>query len=251
VSDLPRAILLDLDDTILDFTASAARCWQRVCERFAPRIEGLAPATLLAAIAQGRLWFWDDPERHRRGRLDLKRARREIVAAALSQLDVDAPALGNEMADTYALERKGAIELMPGAIDALCTLRRQGIRLALVTNGTAQEQRHKIDRFDLGKFFDCIVVEGEFGVGKPDERVYLHVLAELQVEPDETWMVGDNLEWDVGAPQRLGVLGIWLDYAGQGLPEGSPVCPDRIIRSLPDLVRGAQGIGVQVEEEAR
>jgi putative hydrolase of the HAD superfamily len=236
VTDLPRAILLDLDDTILDLSASADRCWQRVCERFAPRIEGLAPARLLAAIAERRLWFWDHPERHRRGRLDLKRARREIVAAALSQLDVDAPALGNEMADTYALERKEAIAPMPGAIDALRALRKQGIRLALVTNGTAQEQRHKIERFDLGGIFDCIVIEGEFGAGKPDERVYLHALEQLGVEPKDVWMVGDNPEWDVRGPQRLGVSGIWLDYAGQGLPEGSPVRPDRIIRSLSELV---------------
>jgi len=236
VSDLPRAILLDLDDTILDFTASAARCWQRVCERFAPRFESLAPSRLLAAIEERRLWFWDDPERHRRGRLDLVRARREIVAAALSQLGVDAPALGNELADTYALEREEAIEPMPGAIDALRALRRQGTRLALVTNGTAQEQRHKIDRFDLAGFFDCIVIEGEFGAGKPDERVYLHALEELKIEPEEAWMIGDNLEWDVRAPQQLGVLGIWLDYGGQGLPEGSPVHPDRIVRSLSELV---------------
>jgi putative hydrolase of the HAD superfamily len=236
VHDLPRAILLDLDDTIVDLSGSADRCWQSVCERFAPRIEGLAPATLLAAIAQGRLWFWDDPERHRRGRLDLKRARREVVAAALSQLDVDAPALGNEVADTYAAERTEALELMPGAVDALRALRGQVIRLALVTNGTAEEQRHKIGRFDLGKFFDYIVIEGEYGVGKPDERVYVHALEQLGAEPRQVWMVGDNLEWDVRAPQRLGIAGIWLDYAGQGLPAGSPVRPDRIIRSLSELV---------------
>jgi putative hydrolase of the HAD superfamily len=236
VDDLPKAILLDLDDTILDFSASAGRCWQGVCERFAPRFEGLTPARLLAAIEERRLWFWAEPERHRRGRLDLGQARREIVAAALSQLKVDAPVLGNEVADTYAVEREEAIELMPGAIDALHYLQGQGVRLALITNGTAQAQRLKIDRFDLGGLFCCIVIEGEFGVGKPDERVYLHALEELKVEPEEAWMVGDHLEWDVSAPQGLGILGVWLDYAGQGLPAGSQVHPDRIIRSLSELV---------------
>jgi putative hydrolase of the HAD superfamily len=48
--------------------------------------------------------------------------------------------------------------------------------------------------------------------------------------------VGDNLEWDVAAPQRLGIAGIWLDVAGAGLPPASLVHPDRIIRSLTELL---------------
>ena len=48
-------------------------------------------------------------------------------------------------------------------------------------------------------------------------------------------MVGDHLEWDVGAPQRLGVTGIWVDGAGAGLPDQSAVVPHRIIRAFPEL----------------
>ena len=233
---LPKAILLDLDDTILALTESADPCWQRVCERFASRIDGLAPQKLLTAIKERCSWFWEDPERHLRGRLDLGRARREIVAAALLQLGIDAPALANEIADTYSLEREEALQPVPGAIEALRHLRGQGVRLALITNGSAKAQRRKIDRFDLSPLFDSILIEGEFGVGKPDERVYLHALDQLNVKPEEAWMAGDNLEWDVRAPQRLGIFAIWLDFAGRGLPESSLVHPDRIIRSLSELV---------------
>jgi len=233
---LPKAILLDLDDTILALSESADPCWHTICERFAPQIEGLTPTGLFVAIKEIRLWFWGSPERHRRGRLDLRRARREIVASALAGLDIDAPALADEIADTYAAEREEAIQPLPGAIDALHRLRDRGIRLALVTNGNAEDQWRKIDRFKLASLFDCIVIEGEFGFGKPDERIYIHVLKQLNVKPEETWMVGDNLEWDVRAPQRLGIFGIWLDHTGRGLPETSGVRPDRVIRSLSELV---------------
>jgi putative hydrolase of the HAD superfamily len=233
---LPKAILLDLDDTILALTESADPCWQKVCERFAPRIDGLAPEKLFATIKECRFWFWKDPERHRRGRLDLGKARREIVAAALLQLDIDAPALANEIADTYSLEREEVLQPFPGAIEALHRLRGQGVRLALITNGNGEAQRRKIDRFELAALFDCVLIEGEFGVGKPDERVYLHALDQLNVKPEETWMIGDSLEWDVRAPQRLGIFAIWVDFAGRGLPENSLVHPDRIVRSLSDLV---------------
>jgi putative hydrolase of the HAD superfamily len=50
-------------------------------------------------------------------------------------------------------------------------------------------------------------------------------------------MVGDNLEWEVAAPQRLGIYAIWHDTGGDGLPAGATARPDRIIRSLPELLR--------------
>ena len=48
--------------------------------------------------------------------------------------------------------------------------------------------------------------------------------------------VGDNLEWEVEVPQRLGIYAIWMDVHGEGLPQGSRVKPDRIIRSLAELL---------------
>jgi putative hydrolase of the HAD superfamily len=236
---LPKAVLLDLDDTILAFSEGADPCWRSICQRFAPRIEGLAPEKLFAAIKEGRAWFWGHPKRHRRGRLHPDQARREIVARAFSRLSIDAPRLANEIADTYTLEREDTIRPFPGAIKALRHLRDQGVRLALITCGNAEVQRGKIDRFGLAPLFDCILIEGEFGPGKPDERVYQHALDQLGVEAEETWMVGDNLEWDVQAPQKLGILGIWLDFAGSGLPETSPVRPGRVVRSLAELVQAS------------
>ena len=233
---LPKAILFDLDDTILADSVSAEACWQRVCTKFAPRINGLKSEKLLAAIDETRAWYWGDPERHRRGRLNLNRARREIVAAAFLKLNIDAPGVANEIADSYTLEREEAVRLFPGATDTLSRLRDRGIRLALITNGNAEAQRRKIDRFALAPLFDYILIEGEFGVGKPDESVYLHALKQLNANPGEAWMVGDNLEWEVAAPQRLGIRCIWIDPESSGLPESSDVSPDRIIRALSELI---------------
>jgi FMN phosphatase YigB (HAD superfamily) len=56
------------------------------------------------------------------------------------------------------------------------------------------------------------------------------------VGPDETWMVGDNLEWEIMTLQRLGIYAIWLDGYGVGLPRNSPIRPDRIIRRLSELL---------------
>jgi len=233
---LPRALLLDLDDTIVSLTSSGTRCWEDLCRRFAPRIEGVAPERLQAAVQSVAHWFWSDAERHRRGRLDLFGARRKIVQRAFSELGIESAALADELADAFTVEREAAIEMFPDALATLQALRARVQRLALVTNGDAAFQRAKVARFQLAPLFDHIQIEGEFGIGKPDERVYRHVVERLAVAPSEAWMVGDNLEWDVAAPQRVGLTGVWLDADGTGLPAGATVRPDRVIRTLAELV---------------
>jgi putative hydrolase of the HAD superfamily len=49
-------------------------------------------------------------------------------------------------------------------------------------------------------------------------------------------MIGDNLEWEIVAPRRLGIYAIWHDGYGAGLPRNSPIPPDRIIRRLSELL---------------
>ena len=68
---LPDAVLLDLDDTILDDSGHAARCWVEACAAHASELDGLDPTVLLEAIERVRTWYWSDAERHRMGRLDL------------------------------------------------------------------------------------------------------------------------------------------------------------------------------------
>jgi putative hydrolase of the HAD superfamily len=104
-----------------------------------------------------------------------------------------------------------------------------------MTNGESHKQRHKIERFDLGKYFRAVLIEGEMGFGKPDAAVYHRALAELGLQPQDVWAVGDNLECDVEGPQKLGIHGIWNDYARQGLPSNSPIIPDRIVHAIAEL----------------
>ena len=168
--------------------------------------------------------------------MNLVAARRRITASALSSLDLHDEALAVEMADSFISLREQTIRLFPGAIDTLARLQRHGIRLALITNGTAEGQRAKISRFDLAQYFELILIEGEFGIGKPDKRVFLEALKRMEVVAQDTWMVGDNLEWDIVVPQTLGLMAVWVDFAGVGLPEDSEIRPDHIVGSITELL---------------
>jgi len=233
---LPKAILFDLDDTLLDYDSGAEGCWRAACELHVSALPGVTAEQLLAAIADQRDWYWQDPRRHRSGRLNLELARREIVAGALQRIGLATNELANCIARTYSDLRDAGLRLFPDALEVLSQLRSRGTRLALVTNGASEVQRGKIERFGLAPYFDCILVEGEFGTGKPDERVYGHAMKQLCVAPADTWMVGDNLEWEVEVPQRLGMVGIWYDVKGNGLPPSTSVRPDRVIRRLGELL---------------
>jgi putative hydrolase of the HAD superfamily len=192
-------------------------------------------ARLVATVAETRRWFWDDPERHRRERVDMLGAWRHIVEFALERLGIAADGLAPAIARDFAARRRESMRLFPEALESLEGFRRRGVPLGLVTNGDASQQRDKIERHGLARFFDAIVIEGEFGRGKPEAVVYRHALAQLGAVPETAWMVGDHLEFDVDAPQRLGLTGVWVDRPGRGLPPGSPVRPHRIVRSLRDL----------------
>ena len=230
------ALLFDLDDTLLDYSGGVDGSWAGACHACCPRA-GVDPSVLLGALAETRRWFWDDAERHRRERVNMLGAWQHIVEFALERLGCAAPdGFAAAVARDFAARRREVMRLFPDALDTLKHFRKQGVPLGLITNGDAGQQRDKIERHGLARFFDTILIEGEFGTGKPEEIVYRHALQALGASATTAWMVGDHLEWDVSAPQRLGVRGVWMDREGHGLPSGSTVRPHRIIRSLDELI---------------
>lgn len=210
-TELPKAILLDLDDTIIANEVLKKECWDRVGKEFSTRLGGLNAEDLITAILRKSSWFWSDPDRHKEWRQKLDEARRIIVESVFNELGINSADLSIEIADRFSEIRNQAMYLFPGAVETIQKLKQGGIRLVLVTNGSSRTQRMKIERFDLGHLFEHILIEGEQGVGKPDERIYKIALDRTGTDPNETWMIGDNIIWDVLAPQRLGIKGIWID----------------------------------------
>lgn len=238
---LPAAILFDMDDTLISAYSQPEKAWHAIAHEFADALHPIPPAIVAEAVNKVSDAFWSDAERHRWGRLQLTDARGTIVREAFDDLARDGharpdPALHGALATRYGSYREETMYLFDGAHEVVDWFRAQGVRLALITNGTSAAQRAKITRFELEHRFDHIQIEGEAGFGKPEERAYRHALAAIGADPHETWMVGDNLEWEVIAPQRLGIHAIWHDALGRGLPPDSPARPDRIIRSLAELL---------------
>ncbi len=243
----PRAILVDLDDTLLDSTASATRGWRTTAEAFAGEI-GQKSDAIDKALLDARAWFWADPVRHAEGRLDLFKARADIVDRAFQSLGVADYELARRFAQTYTRQRISSMRLFPGALDTLEYWCSQDIKLALITNGKAETQRAKVQRFGLAPYFEGVFIEGEIGFGKPDLRVYeaaLNACGLSLADAAQAWCVGDHLEWEVKTPQTLGMRGVWVDWEGIGVEaklkaekhNGTTIRPDRVVQTIRELAQ--------------
>jgi putative hydrolase of the HAD superfamily len=232
----PEVILFDLDDTIITGEVETEELWKTLSHQHAELIEGLSGDVLFSEINQARKWYWDDPERHRIKRLNLKKARRELIEMVFSKLGIENEEVCYSLADSFTIKRQEMVTLISGAIDTLVHFKKTGIPMALITNGTSDFQRQKIDRFDLARYFEYILIEGEFGAGKPEKSVFTHTLSTLGASPENAWMVGDDLQRDILGAHDSGIYSIWVDPRNKGLPDNTPAHPDRIVTTISELV---------------
>jgi putative hydrolase of the HAD superfamily len=236
---LPRAILFDLDDTLIRAYAQPEEAWRRLLGTFAEPLDAPDAAAIervrVAVMDEARS-LWSDQTIAAKWRLDIPGARRLATRRGLARLGYDDEALADKIADAFTEMRRQEYRLYPDAHTTVDALRQAGVKLALVTNGASATQRDKITRFDLAHRFDHIQIEGEFGQGKPELAVYRHALEKIGCEACDAWMVGDNYEWEVVAPQKLGMCGIWYDPFEAGVPATATAKPTRVIRRLAELV---------------
>ncbi len=237
----PELLIFDLDDTILAYHAAiepSMRDSFANCSHLQP-----IPDTemLKREIHEMAEWYWSDLERHRIGRADLRQARYEVITMTLKKLGIEDDAYANALATERARLHEEYINPFPGAIETIIQLKNAGFIMGMITNGAAGVQNAKINRFKLREYFDFILVEGEVGYGKPDERIYTDALSIAGVKANKSWMIGDNLHFDILAARQAGIFTVWNDHKDEGLPSNSPATPDLIIKSITELITILQG----------
>jgi putative hydrolase of the HAD superfamily len=237
----PRAVFFDMDDTLLDGVAAMEAAWPQV---LAPIVtdSGVELEKLREAIRREGSHFWRDESAVAHWRLDLIGARAIVVERALASLGINGSD-PREISLNYAALFRDHSQLFDDAIATLEAIRAAGLRTALLTNGPRDMQRDKIARFELAQYFDVVVIEGEFGCGKPEAEVFRHALETVGVTPDRAWHIGDNLYADIGGAQSVGVHAAWIHRERLKMPEtNAPAIPDRTVAHL-DEITIALGLG--------
>ena len=97
------------------------------------------------------------------------------------------------------------LKLFEGAKHLLKTLKKQKIRLGLVTNGNVETQKNKVRLLGIEKYFDAVVYARDLGKEKPNPAVYRVTLETLRSKPEETICIGDNPYTDFLGAKKLGI----------------------------------------------
>src|SRR5689334_13846138 len=106
---LPRAILFDLDDTLIRAYAQPEEAWTRLLHIFAVHLDAHDPAAIermRRAIMEEARAFWSDTKAAAKWRLDIAGARRLSVRRALVRLGRPDEALTDRIADAFTEMRR-------------------------------------------------------------------------------------------------------------------------------------------------
>lgn len=213
-----RAILFDLDDTLLDHSAIQRRIAARLIDRHAAFAAADAEALALRSMQHLEALH----QQVLAGRLTLHGARVERYRRMLCEFGAgedDAEALALWHAEAYF----DAERLVPGALALVEAARARGLRLAIVSNSTRDEQSRKLDRHGLAPHFDALVVAGDHGVAKPDARLFNIALEALGIGADDAVMVGDSWPLDIVGAQAAGIPAVWFNRFGAAPEDDRPV----------------------------
>ena len=130
----------------------------------------------------------------------------EAVATRFGASD---PALAEEAAMRFEAAQMAGHPIIDGMGDVLDSVRAR-YPVGLLTNGSSDLQRLKLDQAGLTDAFDTVAVSGEAGVGKPDPAVFTLVLEALGAGPEGSVMVGDSWERDVEGALATGMTAVWI-----------------------------------------
>ena len=226
----PRAILVDLDATLLDASGLPVAL-ARTCAALALAEPSLDAERLLAANQAAWSDYWPSAEREwQLGRLPGAALTREVWRRALDTCGCSTESVAYLAAQTHDEYARHALRLYEDVAEFFRVLRGH-VPLGLVSNGAADTQRQRLLWFDLEQHFDVIAISAELGFAKPDPAIFRFALDKLGVIEDDVWHVGDSLSSDVAGARAAGIRTVWLNRFGVSRRPGDPK-PDLEISSL-------------------
>jgi HAD superfamily hydrolase (TIGR01509 family) len=114
-----------------------------------------------------------------------------------------------ELVQLWCRTRLAALTVYPDTVSVLERLSDE-VPLALVTNGLSALQRDKLELTGLAGYFASVVVAEEVGAAKPDTAMFLETLRRLELDAGETVMVGNDATRDIAGARAAGLAAIQI-----------------------------------------
>ncbi|MEV3921691.1 HAD family hydrolase [Actinomadura coerulea] len=224
------AVLFDLDGTLLDHEGAARRA-----------VVGMFPDEDPAALAARWAELTEEAvDRYLAGELTFAGQRRLRIVSLARELglgDWD-DARADAWLAGFVARYEAAWRPFPDAEPALDALAARGLRLGVITNGDAAQQRLKVERLGFAARLPVVVASSEAGAAKPAAGIFLAACAALGAEPHAAAYVGDRLVTDAQGAATAGLTGVWLDRSGDPPPRALDVARITTLAALPALLGG-------------
>ena len=203
-------IVFDWDGTLFDSTALIARCIQAACADLSTRVPSDRDASYV--IGMGLI---------------------DALAHAAPELP---PERYREMADRYRHHYFGAqheIVIFDGTLEMLTALKDRKHLLAVATGKSRRGLDDVLRTSALKGMFDATRTADETA-SKPDPRMLLELMDELQVDPQRTLMIGDTTH-DLQLAANAGVARIGVSYGAHDHNAFAEFSPLHVAHSIADL----------------
>lgn len=258
-----RAVLFDLDDTLLWDDRSVKEAFEATCRTAADRY-GIDPKRLEEAVRKEARALYESYDtfpftqmiginpfeglwgNFREGEQPEFRRMQELMPGyrsaswtrGLAALGIDDPQLGRLLGEQFPAERRARPYVYEETFEVLDALRGK-VKLLLLTNGSPDLQKEKLTGVpELIPYFDHIVISGQFGEGKPAASIFRHAMDKLGITAAEGIMVGDKLTTDIRGANGVGMASVWINrHAVRRSDEIVPRFEISNLRQLEEIVR--------------
>lgn len=212
-----RGILFDIDDTMVDLEFSMTTALREVSEHLLPGLYHAGCERFGRIFTHETTHYYD---RYLAGELTFNEQRLLRGRAALGHFGVE---LGegeqsHQWLTAYIEKQPAYVKPFPDVMPLLDVLDQAGIPYGAVSNNVHDYQRAKLDGAGLERVRRLVGTD-TMGVAKPEPAIYLEGVRLLGTEPADTLYVGDNRLLDAEGSTAAGLLGVWLNRAGEQVPE--------------------------------
>ena len=220
-------LLLDLDDTILDFHKAERIALSKTIQDF-----GVEPTEeALALYPKINKWHWEELELGVMTREEVLTGRFAVFFRELGK-EVDPTAC----ARSYERNLSIGHYFLPGAEETVQALSKK-YRLFLVSNGTATVQHSRLTSAGLYPYFEQVFVSQEIGFNKPDKAYFDRCFARIPgFDPEKALMVGDSLTSDIKGGINAGVRTVWINPKHKDCGDIRPDNQLDALSQLPELL---------------
>jgi putative hydrolase of the HAD superfamily len=228
-----EAVLLDIDDTLVDTRAAFFAAVRAVTQTWLAHL----PDDQYDDVALR--WIADVGGHFRtftRGEISIAEQRRRR-ADDLQDAFGGEPLDDAQFADwdaAYSSAFRAAWRLHEDAAPLLDTLSDMDVPVGALSNSSQTLSVDKLARLELTDRLPLLVSPDDLGFGKPDPRVFALACERLGSPPGRTAYVGDELDVDAQGAVEAGLVGVWLDRSASGREAPTPVLT---VHSLADVPR--------------